>query len=59
MKMSKAGFAKRWGVPKSTAWTWLKKVQAEGIIDSKPNGKRNEHVVRGCVDGNGSGADLT
>jgi len=54
MKMSKAAFAKRWGVPKSTAWTWLQKVQAEGLIDSEPTGKRNEHVVRGRVNGNGT-----
>src|SRR5215472_15831905 len=30
MKLSKAAFAKRWGVPRSTAWTWLEKFQADG-----------------------------
>jgi hypothetical protein len=29
MKLSKAAFAKRWRVPRSTAWTWLQMFQAD------------------------------
>ena len=49
MKLSKAAFAKRWRVPRSTAWTWLQKFQADGLIDSVPTGKRNVTAIRSRV----------
>jgi hypothetical protein len=51
MKLSKAAFAKRWRVPRSTAWTWLQKFQADGLIDSVPTGTRNVTAVRARVNG--------
>jgi hypothetical protein len=49
MKLSKAAFAKRWRVPRSTAWTWLQKFQAAGLIDSVPTGTRNVTAIRARV----------
>jgi hypothetical protein len=46
MKLSKAAFAQRWRVPKSTAWTWLQKFADEGLIESVASGRRNETVIR-------------
>ena len=46
MKLSKAAFAQRWHVPKSTAWTWLQKLEDEGLIESVASGRRNETVIR-------------
>jgi hypothetical protein len=46
MKLSKAAFAQRWHVPKSTAWTWLQKFEDEGLIESMASGRRNETVIR-------------
>ena len=51
MKLSKAAFAKRWRVPRSTAWTWLQKFQADGLIDCVPTGTRNETVIRARFNG--------
>jgi hypothetical protein len=51
MRLSKAAFAKRWRVPKSTAWTWLRKFQADGLIDSVPTGARNVTAIRARVNG--------
>jgi hypothetical protein len=48
MKLSKVAFAKRWRVPRSTAWTWLQKFQAAGLIDSVATGTRNATVIRGA-----------
>jgi len=52
MKLSKIAFARRWRVPRSTAWAWLQKFQGEGFIESAPSGSRNEHAVRSRVNGN-------
>jgi hypothetical protein len=49
LKLNKAAFAKRWGVPNSTAWTWIQKFQAEGLIESPRTGKRNETAIRARV----------
>jgi hypothetical protein len=46
MKLSKAAFAKRWRVPKTTAWEWLQKMQAGGFIDSVPTGSGNATAIR-------------
>jgi uncharacterized membrane protein len=46
MRLSNVAFAERWRVPRSTAWTWVQKLRAEGLIDSVPTGKRNETVIR-------------
>jgi len=46
MKLSKAAFAQRWRVPKSTAWTWIQKFEDEGLIESVATGRRNETVIR-------------
>jgi hypothetical protein len=51
MKMSKAAFAKRWRVPRSTAWTWLQKFQADGLIECVPTGTRNVTAIRARVNG--------
>jgi hypothetical protein len=51
MKLSKAAFAKRWRVPRSTAWTWLQKFHADGLIESVPTGTRNVTAVRSRVNG--------
>jgi hypothetical protein len=51
MKLSKAAFAKRWGVPKTTAWNWLQRLQVDGFIDSALTGKGNPHAVRARVNG--------
>jgi len=49
MKLSKAALAKRWRVPRSTAWTWVQKFQADGLIESVPTGTRNVTAVRARV----------
>ena len=49
MMLSKAAFAKRWRVPRSTAWTWLQKFEADGLIESVPTGTRNATVIRARV----------
>jgi hypothetical protein len=46
MKLSKAAFAKRWDVARYTAWTWLQKFQADGLVDSVPTGTRNGRIWR-------------
>jgi hypothetical protein len=46
MKLSKAAFAKRWRVPRSTAWTWLQKFRADDIIECVPTGTRNVTAIR-------------
>jgi len=51
MKLSKAAFAKRWRVPRSTAWTWLQKLQTDGLIESVPTRTRNVTAIRARVDG--------
>jgi len=45
-KLSKAAFARRWGVPKTTAWEWLQKIQAHGVIKSVPTGEGNATAIR-------------
>jgi hypothetical protein len=50
-KLSKAAFAKRWGVPKTTAWNWLRRLQVDGFIDGALTGKGNAHAVRARVNG--------
>jgi hypothetical protein len=50
---SKAAFARRWGVPKTTAWEWLQKIQAHGVIKSVPTGEGNATAIRAV---NGSDA---
>jgi hypothetical protein len=52
MNLSKAAFAKRWRVPTSTAWTWLRKFQADGLIESVPTGTRNMTAIRARVNSN-------
>jgi hypothetical protein len=51
MKLSKAGFAKRWDVPNSTAWSWLQQFTREGLIDTVATGTRNVTAVRARVNG--------
>jgi hypothetical protein len=46
MRLSKADFAKRWGVPKSTAWNWLQRFKSEGLIDFEATGMRNVTAIR-------------
>jgi hypothetical protein len=46
MKLSKATCARRWGVPKTTAWEWLQKIQAHGVIKSVPTGEGNATAIR-------------
>jgi hypothetical protein len=41
MRLSKADFAERWGVPRSTAWSWLQRFKSEGLIYSVATGMRN------------------
>jgi len=53
MKLSMAAFARRWGVPKTTAWEWLQKIQAHGVIKSVPTGEGNATAIRAV---NGSDA---
>jgi hypothetical protein len=40
MRLSKADFAKRWGVPRSTAWNWLQWFKSESFINSVATGMR-------------------
>ena len=49
MMLSKADFAKRWGVPRSTAWNWLQRFKSEGLIDSVDSGMRNGTAIRARV----------
>jgi len=49
MRLSKADFARRWGVPKSTAWNWLQRFRSEGLIDSVATGMRNGTAIRARV----------
>ena len=46
MRLSKADFAKRWGVPRSTAWSWLQRFKSEGLIDFVATGIRNVTAIR-------------
>jgi hypothetical protein len=59
MKLSKAAFAKRWGVPRSTAWMWLQKFQADGLIETVPTGTRNVTAIRARVVPNRSISEQT
>ena len=43
---SKTAFGRRWGVPKTTAWEWLQKIQAHGVIKSVPTGEGNATSIR-------------
>jgi Homeodomain-like domain len=45
MRLSKADFAKRWGVPRSTAWNWLQRFKSEGLIDCVATGMRNGTAI--------------
>jgi hypothetical protein len=49
MRLSKADFAKRWSVPRSTAWSWLQRFKKEGLIDTVATGMRNETAIRARV----------
>jgi Homeodomain-like domain-containing protein len=49
MRLSKADFAKRWGVPRSTAWNWLQRFKSEGLIDFVATGMRNVTTIRARV----------
>ena len=49
MRLSKADFAKRWNVPRSTAWSWLQRFKSEGLIDTVATGMRNETAIRARV----------
>jgi hypothetical protein len=46
MRLSKADFAKRWDVPRSTAWSWLQRFKGEGLIDFMATGMRNATAIR-------------
>ena len=46
MRLSKADFAKRWDVPRSTAWSWLQRFKGEGLIDFVATGTRNVTAIR-------------
>jgi hypothetical protein len=46
MRLSKADFAERWRVPKSTAWSWLQRFEKDGLIDSAATGMRNATTIR-------------
>jgi hypothetical protein len=43
---SKTAFGRRWGVPKTTAWDWLQKIEAHGVIESVPTGEGNATAIR-------------
>jgi hypothetical protein len=43
---SKTAFGRRWGVPKTTAWDWLQKIEAHGGIESVPTGEGNATAIR-------------
>jgi len=49
MNLNKAAFAERWHIPTSTAWTWLQKFEAEGLIHCVPGVKRNEKFIRAAA----------
>ena len=49
MRLSKADFAKRWSVPRSTAWSWLQRFKSEGLIDTVATGMRNVTAIRARV----------
>jgi len=49
MRFSKADFAKRWGVPRSTAWSWLQRFKGEGLVESVATGLRNGTAIRARV----------
>jgi Homeodomain-like domain len=59
MRLSKADFAKRWGVPRSTAWNWVQRFKSEGLIDSVATGVRNGTAIRARVARPNASADLT
>ena len=46
LRLSKADFATRWGVPRSTAWTWLQRFKREGLIEAAATGMRNVTAIR-------------
>jgi Homeodomain-like domain len=46
MRLSKADFAERWQVPRSTAWNWLQRFKREGLIDHVATGMRNATTIR-------------
>ena len=50
MRLSKADFATRWDVPKSTAWNWLQRFKREGLINSVATGTRNVTAI--CAQAN-------
>jgi hypothetical protein len=52
MNLSKAACARRWHVARSTAWEWLQKMRAQGLIMSVPSGEGNATAIR-TVNGSG------
>jgi hypothetical protein len=50
MRLSKADFATRWDVPKSTAWNWLQRFKREGLINSVATGTRSVTAI--CAQAN-------